>query len=214
MKASEPLLRFGIITGITHFREFATFSSMNSFTNITFDPMFSTICGFTVPEFKTNFNKKINSSFLTMQRKNFIPNDWTVHDFTEFILEWYNGYTWDGNDDSKILNPQSIIDFSRINDFQNYWYSTAGPNFIDELKFLRLSDFLNVFDNNLDVTVNYPAPKFTTITPQSALFQCGYLTFDKIARKGNTTTIERFLKVPNKEVKISISDECRIGNNP
>lgn len=52
VKACSRQIRFGLITGITLFHEMSVFSTMNSFQNITFNPKFSKICGFTEPEIK------------------------------------------------------------------------------------------------------------------------------------------------------------------
>jgi hypothetical protein len=201
VKARSRILRFGLITGISNFQELSVFSSMNSFQNITFDPDFSKICGFSEAEIKTYYENHINKSFLKMQENQRLSTNLTKDDFINEIIEWYDGYNWDGK--SILINPQSIKDFLKCNKFKNYWYATAGPNFLDQLQFLNInkSNFLNVFDENMDIPHNSIAPDLSVINPQSALFQCGYLTLDR--SEGIDGASEKiYLKVPNKEVKI------------
>jgi hypothetical protein len=212
VKSCSKLLRFGLITGITLFRELSVFSTMNSFLNLTFNPDVSTICGFTESDIRNYYKSILQSSLLTMQKHKKFPLNSTVDDFLNSITEWYDGYSWDGM--SKVLNPQSIIEFFNSNEFDNYWYSTAGPNFLETLSFINKFNFLNIFDDNLDINVNTPAPNLSSINPQSALFQCGYLTIDvnddkdKIIVKGAKK--RTYLRVPNKEVKVSIAQEYLI----
>ncbi|MDR1036439.1 MAG: AAA family ATPase [Deltaproteobacteria bacterium] len=208
VKACSRQIRFGLITGITHFQEMSVFSTMNSFQNITFNTKFSKICGFTEHEIKTYYGNMINTSFFAMKDKKELPLNWTKDDFINSIFEWYDGYSWDG--DSKLLNPQSIKDFFEFNEFNNYWYSTAGPQFLEQLKFINKTDFLNVFDHNLDIPSNFIAPNLSVINPHSALFQCGYLTIDRKDNFNQSLKKYIFLKVPNKEVKLSITQDYLI----
>jgi hypothetical protein len=209
VKSCSPLIRFGLITGITLFQELSVFSSMNSFQNITFDPDFSKICGFSETEIKTYYENHINRSFLTMRENRRVSASWTKDDFVNEIIEWYDGYNWDGK--SMLINPQSIKEFFKCNIFKNYWYATAGPHFLEQLEFLNITkkDFLNVFDENMDIPHNSIAPDLSVINPESALFQCGYLTVDR--SEGTDGAIEKiYLKVPNKEVKISFARDYLI----
>jgi Holliday junction resolvase-like predicted endonuclease len=207
VKACSRLLRLGFITGITLFQELSVFSSMNSFQNITFDPDFSKICGFTEEEIKTYYENNINRSLLAMQKNQLLSANWTKDDFIRAIIAWYDGYSWDGK--SSLINPQSIKEFFKFNKFKNYWYSTAGPHFLEQLKFLNMTDLINVFDSNFDIPYNSVAPDLSVINPESALFQTGYLTIDRESGiDGSFADI--YLKVPNKEVKISFAREYLI----
>ncbi|MDR1037524.1 MAG: AAA family ATPase [Deltaproteobacteria bacterium] len=209
VKSCSPMIRFGLITGITLFQELSVFSSMNSFQNISFDPDFSKICGFTEAEIKTYFENHINKSFFIMQENKSLSTNWTKNDFFNAIIEWYDGYSWDGK--SRLINPQSIKEFFKFSIFNNYWYTTAQPQFLEQLKFLNMDikDFLNIFDENMDIPHNSQSPALSVINPQSALFQCGYLTLDR--SEGIDGAIQKiYLKVPNKEVKISFAREYLI----
>jgi hypothetical protein len=208
IKSSSYLIRFGFITGITLFQKLSVFSTMNSFQNITFNSAFSKICGFTEAEIKTYYKKIINSSFLTMKKRNELPANWKKQDFINAIFEWYDGYSWD--DVSRLLNPQSVKDFFDLNEFNNYWYATAGPQFLEQLKFINKSNFLKIFDDNLDIPRNSISPNLSFINPYSALFQCGYLTIDTKDNFNQSLKKYIYLKVPNKEVKLSIAQDYLI----
>ena len=118
------------------------------------------------------------------------------------LKSWYNGYNFLGSD---MYNPFDILLFiAKNHKYQNYWFETGTPTFLIELikknnyflpslTNLRVDEkLLSSFDiNNLDFEV--------------ILYQSGYLTIDKVE-----TSIfgspEYLLKVPNKEVKQSLSD--------
>jgi hypothetical protein len=143
-----------------------------------------------------------------MKKKNKLPKNWKKNDFINAIFEWYDGYSWDGN--SKVLNPQSIKDFFELNEFNNYWYATAGPKFLEQLKYINKKDFLSVFDDNLDIPRNSIAFNLSVINPHSALFQCGYLTIDRKDSINQSLKKYIYLRVPNKEAKLSITQEYLI----
>ena len=53
LKASEAMIRFCFITGITKFSQLSIFSTINNLTNISMDDKYAAICGITENEFAT-----------------------------------------------------------------------------------------------------------------------------------------------------------------
>lgn len=79
IKDSDSYIRFVFITGVSKFSKVNLFSGLNNLTDITLDPRFSTICGYTQNELEDTFQEQLSGISL------------------EELKEWYNGYSFDGN---------------------------------------------------------------------------------------------------------------------
>ncbi|MDR1166718.1 MAG: hypothetical protein LBO66_12785 [Deltaproteobacteria bacterium] len=124
--------------------------------------------------------------------------DDTIEDLRQKILDWYDGYSWDGK--SKVLNPYSLLNFFSQSHFANYWASLEPSNkfihafvFHDPLAFQR-----GALPSKRDDIIS--VAEVDSLKPAPVLFQTGYLTVDKIASAIDKPQ-EYWLKVPNKEVK-------------
>ena len=61
LKANEAYIKFCFITGITKFPQLSIFSTINNLKNISLNPRFATICGFTEHEVQTVFKEDIEA---------------------------------------------------------------------------------------------------------------------------------------------------------
>ncbi len=176
LKDADPHLRLVFITGVSKFTKVSIFSDLNNLKDITIDPNYSTICGITEAELKSNFSQELKE-----------------YDFEKIKL-WYNGYSWDSL--QKVYNPFSLLLFFSQGVYQNFWFETGTPRFlIDLCKENKLYDFektevsqaaMSAFDiENLDVI--------------AIMFQTGYLTIESIDYDFGIYT----LVFPNKEVRQS-----------
>jgi len=184
IKGSDEFLRFAFLTGVSKFTKTSLFSGLNNLVDISLDEDYGDICGYTQNDVETTFKPYLNG--VDMQQ----------------LKSWYNGYNFLKSD---MYNPFDILLFiSKKHKYSNYWFETGTPTFLMKLieknnYFLPTltnikvgEELLNSFDiDNLDFEV--------------ILYQSGYLTIDKVE-----TTIfqiqEYSLKVPNKEVRQSLSD--------
>ena len=89
IKSSKGFLRFVFVTGITMFSKDDMSSGMNHFTDISLDPDFSTICGYTEKELSDVFSPELKGVDIKK------------------IRDYYNGYSWDGK--TSVYNPYSIL---------------------------------------------------------------------------------------------------------
>jgi len=184
IKGSDEFLRFAFLTGVSKFTKTSIFSGLNNITDISLNKNFGNICGYTQNDIETSFLPYLKDIDLKK------------------VKQWYNGYNFLKDD---VYNPYDILNFIQQGYvFKNYWFESGTPTFLITLikeknYFLpKLSDLtvgeelLNSFDiDNLQLEV--------------ILYQAGYLTIDKV---GLTIfdTLEYKLKIPNKEVKISLYD--------
>ncbi|HMV41969.1 MAG TPA: AAA family ATPase [Leptospiraceae bacterium] len=182
IKDSDNYIQFVFITGVSKFSRINLFSGLNNLTDITLDPDFASICGYT--------QKELNQTFADLLTD--VPMDQ--------LKEWYNGYNFCGD---KVYNPYDVLNYFRTKDFKNYWFETGTPSFliklIDKRKFpipdlenIQLTESsLNSFD-------------IGSIELETLLFQTGYLTIESIQKVGDMTLYE--MVYPNKEVRMSLND--------
>ncbi|WP_198304374.1 ATP-binding protein [Arcobacter vandammei] len=183
IKDSDKYLRFAFLTGVSKFAKTSIFSGLNNIEDISLNVEFGDICGYTQNDIDTTFEPYLKDVD------------------KEQLKEWYNGYNFLG---SSMYNPFAILKFIRNNFiFDNYWFESGTPTFLMKLieknnYFLpNLADLkvdkklLSSFDiNNLDLEV--------------ILYQTGYLTI-KNTQIDEDEDIIYTLKIPNKEVKMSLN---------
>jgi len=182
LKPSDPYLKLVFLTGVSRFSKVSIFSGLNQLNDITIDPSFATICGYTQSELESVFEDRLK-------------------DFDkEKIKEWYNGYNWLGE---SVYNPFDILLLFDKKMFKPYWFETGTPTFLIKM-FLKNRYYLPELENlevgeeilsNLDVD---------NIRIENLLFQAGYLTIKDFKIKGNKNLYT--LSFPNLEVKMSFND--------
>jgi hypothetical protein len=190
IKGSDAFLRFVFITGVSKVSKVSVFSDLNNLIDITLHENFSTLMGYTETELQHYFSPYIDQ----MTEKRGISKS----DLTETIREWYNGYSWDG--ENFVYNPYSILNLFNTNSFGNFWFSTGTPSFLIQLiksQQIELMEF-----ENLAVTgFTFDTYDIENMDISALLFQTGYLTIKKITIEDEEKTYE--LSYPNHEVRNS-----------
>jgi len=182
LKDADPYLKLVFLTGVSRFSKVSIFSGLNQLNDITIDPSFATVCGYTQSELESVFEDRLK-------------------DFDkEKIKVWYNGYSWLGE---SVYNPFDILLLFDKKMFKPYWFETGTPTFLIKM-FLKNKYYLPELENlevgdeilsNLDVD---------NIRVENLLFQAGYLTIKEFKTKGNKNLYT--LSFPNLEVKMSFND--------
>ena len=183
IKENDAFMKFAFLTGITKFAKSSIFSGLNNIEDISLNPVFGEICGYTQNDIETVFEEHLKGADLKKVR------------------EWYNGYNFLGE---SVYNPFDILQFIR-NDkqFENYWWSsgqslgifkeiTNGKYYIPELENLKLS---KTALDTVDVE---------SFSLEALLFQGGYLTIKRSFTKRDVVYYE--MKVPNRELQISLNE--------
>ena len=182
IKDSDADVRFTFLTGVSRFSKVSVFSGLNNLTDITLDPRYSTVCGYTESDLDTVFAPELEG--LDRER----------------IRAWYNGYNWRGAE--KVYNPFDILLLFDKREFGGYWFETGTPTFLVDTLFRRRvgtpsldgmltsSDLLSSFDVG-------------AIATEALLFQTGYLTIAGEEELGD----ERLYRLgyPNREVRQSLN---------
>ena len=182
LKPSDPYLKLVFLTGVSRFSKVSIFSGLNQLNDITIDPNFATVCGYTQSELESVFEDRLK-------------------DFDEEkIKQWYNGYSWLGE---SVYNPFDILLLFDKKMFKPYWFETGTPTFLIKM-FMKNRYYIPELENlevgdeilsNLDVD---------NIFPENLLFQAGYLTIKDYKIVGSKNVFK--LSYPNFEVRMSFND--------
>jgi hypothetical protein len=197
LKSISPKLRFIMVTGVTRYAMMGLSAGLNQLVDISFNPQYAAICGFTPDELDQYFGDRYESALERQKSLNKMPAASSVADLRQKILDWYDGYTWDGQ--TRVLNPISVLNFFNVSLFDEYWTSTSpSSNFLNNT---ITSNPLSVTKNNLQ---GYSVRDLSLITVGQLaavplLFHTGYLTIDKIIEVNGKNQYS--FKVPNFELK-------------
>lgn len=184
IKGSDEYIKFAFLTGVSKFTKTSLFSGLNNLVDISLHDNYGDICGYTQNDVETTFKPYLENVNMTE------------------LKSWYNGYNFLGSD---MYNPFDILLFiSNNHKYQNYWFETGTPTFLIEL--IKKNNYFLPALTNLKVDEKLLSSfDINNLDFEVILYQSGYLTIDKVE-----TSIfgspEYLLKIPNKEVKRSLSD--------
>jgi hypothetical protein len=173
MKGAGQYIHRSYITGVSKIGKIGVFSDLNMLNDLTLDPRFATLFGYTETELRHYYAEYIAEAAQYYKR--------TEADVLAEIKEHYNGYSWDGIEANKVYNPFSIVNFFQSFQFQNYWFETGTPTFLvrgARKQYLDL-ETLNNIEVNSDVLKSANLREFYST---ALLFQTGYLTIKKVER--------------------------------
>lgn len=180
IKGSDAHLKFVFITGVTKFSKVNLFSGLNNLEDITLNPHYSTICGYTDDELSIFEDRMEGVS-------------------REELTMWYNGYNFLG---VKVYNPFDILLFLKNKQFKNYWWETGNPTFLIDLFKKNMYNAVRI--EHIEVSEEEMGTfDVDSILLEILLFQTGYLTIKEKITNLNETTYS--LCYPNKEVKRSLT---------
>ena len=191
IKDCDAHVRFTFITGVSKFSKVSLFSGLNNLKDITLDPRYSALCGYTEADLDTVFAPELPG----LDR--------------EQIRDWYNGYRWASTSsaaplgDEKVYNPFDILLLFDSRAFKAYWFETGTPTFLVEtlcqrqVSSLALSEMIGSDELLSTFDVDH-------IATEALLFQTGYLTITATEDLGG----KRFYQLgyPNREVRQSLNE--------
>ncbi|WP_338846892.1 AAA family ATPase [Massilia sp. W12] len=196
IKSADAEVGFALISGVSRFAKVSLFSGLNNLRDITLDPDYASLCGYTEAELD----------------RVFAP--WLQGLSREQIKRWYNGYHWLGE---RVYNPYAILCLLQQRKFKPHWYETGSPGFL--LKELAqrtpwLPD-LQQIHADADLLSNFD---IETISIPALMFQTGYLTIADEYAIGDNYYYR--LRLPNRDVELGlfnrllpdlVGDDARIG---
>ena len=191
VKDCDAHVRFTFLTGVSKFSKVSLFSGLNNLTDITLDPRYSAVCGYTDADLDTVFAPELPG----LDR--------------DEIRAWYNGYSWRGAE--KVYNPFDILLLFDRREFDAWWFETGTPTFLVDTLTARgvgaaalddmvaSRDLLSAFDVG-------------DVATEALLFQTGYLTITGTENLGGKTLYR--LGYPNREVRQSLNERLLRAMTP
>lgn len=192
LKSVSGSLRFLFVTGITKFSSTSVFSAFNSLRDISLEPKFGTLLGYTEEEIVQNFGSFLEAAtqIIGLNRSELM---------TELRAN-YNGFCFDQLAKTHVYCPWSVLKFLEVPDlgFQNYWYASGGrPTVLKKYLAGHPLEDPGSFDKPVNLRIDaLSAPRsYDEISTEVLLAQTGYLTIKK-----RLSSVHLQLGYPNKEV--------------
>lgn len=188
IKDLDPKLKFVFITGITKLSQMSIFSTLNNLTDISLYERYSTLCGFTENEVRTELTPYVQALAEKLNCK-----------FDEAVMrlkQRYDGYHFSA-ENIGVFNPYSLLRALDSKIFKNYWIETATPSSL--LALLRENEDLQLGDlDSVMLSSDFfdtPVERVSDIIP--LLYQSGYLSI-----KSYDADYDQYeIGFPNSEVK-------------
>jgi hypothetical protein len=191
-------------------------SGLNHLDDISLDPRYAGLCGFTVDEFPALFADRMAPTLQRLKENGRIFSSADVQVLWAQIKEWYDGYNWGG--ETRVLNPYSILHFFDKSHFSEYWIRSGRPGHLTALIKANPEDYINPeLESQMEEEVK--KSELTKLKALPVLFHSGYLTVDKIvpvAKKDDKNGIIKIVdsysfRFPNYEVSSSYkTDICQV----
>ncbi len=183
IKSCDAHIEFTLLTGVSKFAKVSIFSGLNNLMDITLDPRYSAICGYTEQDLDTVFAPELPG----LDR--------------DEVRRWYNGYSWLG--EGKVYNPFDILLLFDSRRFKAHWFETGSPKFLIDTLLRRGVPTPNL-EGMVGTEALLSAFDVDEMSVEALLFQTGYLTIvDEEDRGGR---VRYRLGYPNREVRQSLNE--------
>ncbi len=182
VKFADAHIHFTLLTGVSKFSKVSVFSGLNNLIDITLDPRYAAICGYTEADLDMVFAPELAG--LDRER----------------IRDWYNGYNWRGDD--RVYNPFDILLLFDRREFAAHWFETGTPSFLIDILIER-GVASPELDGMLAGAELLSAFDVEEMEPAALLFQTGYLTIRDVEDDDGEALYR--LGYPNREVRQSLN---------
>ena len=183
IKDCDAHIKFTLLTGVSKFSKVSLFSGLNNLEDLTLDPRYATICGYTDRDLDCVFAPELPG----LDRKQ--------------IRRWYNGYCWLGEE--RVYNPFDILLLFRSRRFKAHWFETGSPTFLIDVLLRRRVSSLDL-EGMIGTEALLSAFDVDEMSTEALLFQTGYLT---IQDEDDQNGLPRYrLSYPNLEVRQSLNE--------
>jgi len=180
IKDNDEYLRFAFLTGVSKFAKVSIFSGLNNLEDISLNPAFGNVCGYTQLDLDTTFAPYLEGVDM------------------EKVKQWYNGYNFLGD---TVYNPFDILLFIKNKHrFKNYWFDTGTPKFLIDL-IKKNCYYIPRFNGLVAEESLINSFDIENLNLETILFQSGYLTIKRLIEDEMEEMYE--LEFPNMEVQTS-----------
>ena len=198
LKSLEADLHFVFVTGITRFARVSLFSVLNNLRDISWEPAYATLCGFTEREVRTALHPHLATGAAHLGL--------SLEKLMDKVRHHYNGYHFSlpGNSES-VYNPFTLAcclrdlqdpnhaEWWKVTGWPNHWAASGNPMFL--IRLMKEGQYPLPADpppweSLMDTTYSLDSVDFTPL-----MFQTGYYTLRQ------ETDGDLYLDYPNDEVR-------------
>ena len=192
LKDNSKSIRFLMMTGVTKLTKLSVFSGLNHLTDVSMDPRFATLLGYTPEELDGTLRENVEK-FGAM-------NGWDFATAKAKLLDWYDGYRFSPKSEARVCNPVSLGSALASGELKNYWESTGQATMI--VSRIKAADEIPADVNGIVATqTQLDVCDAETMPLEALLFQGGYLTIKRVRPSGRLE-----LGIPNEELSTSLAE--------
>ena len=205
LKTNSDVIRFLMMTGVTKLTKLSVFSGLTHLTDLSADPRFATLLGYTPNELKGPLQENVEALAARLEVD--------CETAMARILDWYDGYRFSPQSENRVINPVSLgkLFAPAGGEFRSYWETTGGSSLV--FNSIRASGKLPEDLENVRVRpVQLDVCDAETLPVEALLYQAGYLTIKEVIHserpedKGIAARDTYRLAPPNEEIRQSLRD--------
>ncbi|WP_194848315.1 ATP-binding protein [Candidatus Neptunochlamydia vexilliferae] len=193
IKSLDKHLKFTFITGISKFSRVSLFSALNNLNDITMEPKYAGMMGYTEEELRASFRDHIQK--IAQERSqlgNLVPEEKVIDE----VRNWYNGYRF-SEGKLCVYNPFSTLKFMQSKKPKTYWYSTGTPSFLIHQLKEHLESMVSLDGTTATEEELMDISSLEQINLEALMYQTGYFTI----KDYNSISNRYLLGLPNEEVR-------------
>ncbi len=188
LKSCDDHLRLVFITGVSKFSQVSVFSGLNNLQDISMDPDYAGLCGYTQEELENDFDPYITRLAQWTQL--------THQETLEKLKYYYNGYRFSPESETRVYNPFSVLNSFQNRRFDTKWFQSGTPSFL--VKWISREDYpVNTIEGQRTESDVFDAREPHQMDLLGMMIQTGYLTIRDYDSKAD----RYYLDYPNYEVK-------------
>ncbi len=196
LKANDEAIRFLFITGITKFNKASIFSELNNMVDISLNPQFGSLLGYTHEEVENYFDSYLSraSTALNLSKEDLLTR----------LTKQYDGFCFEVTANQKVFSPWSLLNFFAAPGlgFCDYWFESGGrpAALVQYLKSHTLRD-PEEYGKEKSIALNLltGSANVNTLSDIGLLTQAGYLTLKRVVG------LTAFVAYPNAEVAAAMA---------
>ncbi len=178
LKSHDDEIKFSFFTGVNKLSFREEFMGPDNLCDITVDPNYSAMCGFTEADLDNVFAPELEGIDRARTQ------------------EWYKGYSWQGEE--KVYNPWDILNLLERRKFEPWWIEFDSQGLIT--KTLNRKKVMPIELGGMNLQIRWhDLLDINDIALEVLLFQTGYLTIAEVKRVADSTVYK--LDYPNREVR-------------
>ena len=192
LKASEAMIKFCFITGITKFSQLSIFSTINNLMNVSMDSKYAAICGITEEELLRDMAPDIA---MLAEVYECTPDEMRAR-----LKQQYDGYRF-SDVSPNLYNPFSLLKCFKQRKMYDFWFESGTPSFlIRQMQHFRTD--ITAMDRIEASATAFDRPTEAMTNALPLLYQSGYVTIKDYDKETNSYV----LSIPNNEVRVGLVD--------